>query len=125
MNTEYNYNPFLSRGRLSGLMYFIYTIIFSILCTFLGLDFFIANKYMIIRLLSFIITFLLIFPQVFILKKRLYDICLNNKLAWILTAILFVFFIISFVIGYATTALFAFLLLLFIPKYETISKLWK
>lgn len=125
MNTKYSYNPFVSKGKLSGLMYFIYTIIFSILCTFLELDFFIVNKYMIIQLLSFVVIFLLIFLQVFILKKRLYDICLNNKLAWILTTILFVFFIISFVIGYVTNVLFVFLLLLFIPKYETISKLWK
>lgn len=125
MENEYNSNPFVSKGRLSGLMYFVYTILFSVLCGLLGIDFFVSNKFVFIQIFAFILTFLLLLPQLFILKKRLYDICLNNKISWILTPIIFVLFILSFLIGILIIPIILYLFLLFVPKNETLLKIWK
>lgn len=125
MGNEYNNNPFVSKGRLSGLMYLVYTILFSVLCSLLGVDFFVSNKIVFIQIFAFIMTFIFLLPQLFILKKRLYDISLNNKISWILTPIIFVLFILSFFIGVLLIPIILYLFLLFIPKNETLSKIWK
>ena len=122
---KYNNNPFVSKGRISRFMYFVYMLSFTLLCDFLGIDFFVSNKNAIIQYLAFFITILTIFPQIFVLKKRIFDITLKNKLSWFLTIFLFFTFICSFLFNALILGGILNIIITFTPKKEVHINLWR
>ncbi len=82
---QYNRNPFSTHGRLNRLHYFIYSCFFNIGIAVIALSMeSLQEAVYIIALL--VILFVLSLGTMFIIKKRVYDITLSNKKAWIISA---------------------------------------